>query len=201
MVRPKELIQAVLYTLQKSSALPESTNFVGYEPDIDSEPIKLPLVEVSSGSKITVDESNTEFVGFRTDVDGNDIGRIYETLYTQDLEVSVWTAHESRFSPRDISDTVKTELFAHVTSGPDVPLRHPDDDRTLDEVWGFQMLEAERTDDLGTSPTLRRWQEVIEISASEQYLTDASEPPISGIGDLRLEYDESDSSFEEVYDV
>lgn len=180
MVRPKELVEAVLFTLQQSDDLPEEANFVGYEPDIDSESIKLPLVEVSMGTQLEVNESNTDFVGFRTDDNGNDIGRIYETLYTQELTVAVWTAQGSKYSPRDMGDTVRDELYAHETAGPDQPLRHPEDGRRLDEVWRFWITEGAHTDDLGTSPTLRRWEETIQISASEQYVTDADQPPTSG---------------------
>lgn len=176
MVRPKELVEAVLYTLQQSNDFPEATNFVGYEPDINSESIKLPLIEVSLATQVEIDETNTDFIGFKTDDSGRDIGRIYETLYTQELNIAVWTAHGSRYSPRDMGDTVRDELYAHSTGGPNEPLRHPEDGRVLDEVWRFRITEGAHTDDLGTSPTLRRWQETVQISASEQYVTDEEDP-------------------------
>lgn len=180
MVRPKELVEAVLYTLQQSTDLPDAANFVGYEPDINSESIKLPLVEVSLATQIEIDESNTDFIGFKTDSNGNDIGRIYESMYMQELNVSVWTAQGSKYSPREMGNTIRDELYAHTTVGANKPLRHPDDDRELDEVWRFKIIEGSHTDDLGTSPILRRWEEIIQISASEQYVTDADEPPTSG---------------------
>ena len=181
MVRPKELVEAVLYTLQQSDRLPEAVNFVGYEPDIDSESIKLPLIEVSMATQLEVSDMNTDFVGFREDDEGREIGRIYESLYTQELNIAVWTAQGSRYSPRDLGDIVRDELYAHSTSGPDQPLVHPEDDRPVDEVWRFWITEGAHTDDLGTSPTLRRWQEIIQISASEQYVTNADAPPAGDV--------------------
>jgi|APHM01.1.fsa_nt_gi hypothetical protein len=175
MVRPQELVESVLYTLQQSERLPDSTNFVGYEPDPESQAIKLPVVEVSTGVQATVSESNTDFIGFKTDSDGNQVGRLYETLYTQTLNISVWTAHESKYSPRDISDSIRDELYNHATAGPAKPLRKPDGS-TLDEVWRVAIQDGEQTDELGRSPTLRRWQQDVIIQASEQYVTDEADP-------------------------
>jgi len=175
MVRPQELIEAVLYTLQTSADLPDSANYVGYTPDINSESIKLPLIEVSPGPQTHLSEMNTDFVGFKTDDSGREVGRIYESLYTLQLNVAVWTAHGSRFSPRDIADAVRDELYAHATAGPDLPLKNPDGS-PVDEVWRFALQEGEQTDDLTTSPTLRRWQQTVVVSASEQYVTDEEDP-------------------------
>jgi hypothetical protein len=199
MVRPKEIVESIVLVLQSSDGLPDEANYVGYEPDIDSESIKLPLVEVSMGQMLEIDETNSDFVGVRTDSNGNDIGRIYETLYTQDIEISVWTAQDSKYSPRDLSDAVRDAMYSYTIAGPNKTLPHPDLG-TLDEVWRVDIISGGHTDDLGTSPTLRRWRQVIEISASEQYLTDADEPPVEAIN-ARLEYDDANSSFEEAFTV
>lgn len=175
MVRPQEIIEAVLVTLQNHDDIPSAANFVGYTPDINSESIKLPLIEVSPGTQNQLSEMNTDFVGFKTDESGRDVGRIYESLYTLQITVAVWTAHGSKFSPREISNAVRDALYAHETSGPDRPLRNPDGS-PVDEVWRFDLLEGEQTDDLTTSPTLRRWQQNIVINASEQYVTDEENP-------------------------
>lgn len=175
MVRPQQLIESVLYTLQNEPSLPSEANFVGYTPDIDSESIKLPLVEVSPGPQSHLSEMNTDFVGYKKDDDGREIGKIYESLYTLQLTIAVWTAHGSGFSPREIMDTVRDALYAHDTAGPDQPLRNPDGS-PVDEVWRFALQQGEQTDDLGTSPTLRRWQQIVVISASERYVTDEKDP-------------------------
>lgn len=175
MVRPQEIIEAVLFTLQNEADIPDAANFVGYTPDINSESIKLPLVEVSPGPQTHISESNTDFVGYKTDDSGREIGRIYESLYTLQLTVAVWTAHGSRFSPREISNAVRDGLYAHDTAGPSRPLRNPDGS-PVDEVWRFALQDGEQTDDLTTSPTLRRWQQNVVVSASEQYVTDEEDP-------------------------
>jgi len=186
MVRPDELVEGTLYTLQQSDKLPDGTSFIDHEPDINSESIKLPLVEVSMGSMLDISDVNTDLVGYSTDDDGNQIGRIYQSLYTQELQVSVWTAHGSKYDVGELSNVVRQELYKHTTAGPDIPIRHPSDDRQLDEVWRFWLTEASRTDDLATSPSLRRWQEIIQISASEQFEAIPSEDPIEKVTERAL---------------
>lgn len=178
MVRPQEIIESVLLTLKQNADLPSAANYVGYTPDINSESIKLPLVEVSPGPQSNLSEMNTDFVGFETDDQGNQIGKIYESLYTLQLTVAVWTAHGSKFTPREMSNAVRDALYAHATAGPNEPLQNPDG-TTLDEVWRFALQEGEQADDLTTSPTLRRWEQDLIISASEQYVT-TEEDPVSG---------------------
>lgn len=173
MVRSKKLVQSVLYSLQENADLPETTQFVGYEPDINSESIKLPLVEVSLGTKLQISEMNSDFTGARLDESGNEIGKNFVSLYSQDITIAVWTAHASKYSPRELSDEVRTALYAHTTTGPRQPLLDPVDESPLDEVWRFVITEGSHTDDLATSPTLRRWEETIQVFASERYITDA----------------------------
>jgi len=180
MVRPKELIEGVLWTLQQHPDIPDSASYVGYTPDINSESIKLPVVEVSMGPQVRLREENTDFVGFKTDDNGNQIGRIFEALYTLELNVAVWTAQGSKYSPRDISDSVRDALYSHDIAGPGEPLVHPDFG-PIDEVWSFDILEGSHTDDLTTSPTLRRWQQDVSVSASEQYVVHPDEDPVTAI--------------------
>jgi hypothetical protein len=176
MVRVKELIEAVLNVLKQSGQLPSETNFIGVEPDMDTQPIKLPLVEVSSQRQEEVQETNTSFVGFRTDDDGNQIGKVFQSLYYETLEISVYTAQGSKFDPKELGQAVRDVMFGFSTKGPNKTLIHPDFG-PVNEVYMVEMLYGNHTDDLGTSPPLRRWTQELEIYASEQYLTDADSPP------------------------
>jgi hypothetical protein len=183
MVRPQEIIDAVIATFSRSSELPDDANFVGYEPDIGSEPITLPLIEVSTGPITKVSDTNTDFIEFVTDNNGNDIGRKYETGYTLQLDVAVWTAHGSMYSPREIGNTVRDLLYIHTSSGPNKPLR-AEDGSSLDEVWHFYLQEGSQTDELQRTPTLRRWRQSITVSAVEQYITEPDQPPIERVTEL-----------------
>lgn len=171
MVRPQEIVDSVLYTLQQSDDIPDDTNFLGFEPDIENQAIKLPLIEVSTGVQTDLSEINTDFVSFVEDESGNHVGRVYETLYVIEITVAVWTAAGSKYDAREIGNYVRDALYQHDTAGPGRPLQNPDGS-SVNEVWRFIVESGEQTDDFSTSPTLRRWEQRLAISASEQYTTD-----------------------------
>lgn len=184
MVRPKEIIEAILYTLKTSDRFPDSVNYVGYTPDINSESIKLPLIEVSPDLMEELSAANTDFVGYKTDDSGARVSKIYDTEYTMTVNVAVWTAQGSKYSPRELSNKVRDALYRHETRGPNEPLQNPDN-TLVDDVWHFTIEEGEHTDDLTTSPTLRRWEQQVSISANERYLT-TDEPPAASEFDLTV---------------
>jgi len=180
MVRPQEIIEATIFTLQESSNIPDAANYVDNTPDISTQSIKLPVIEVSIGPQRILADENTDFIGTKTDNNGREIGRIYESLYTLELYVVTYTAQGSKYSARDISDSIRDELYAYDTSGPNETLVHPENG-PVDEVWRFDIIEGVHTDDLNTNPTLRRWQQDVLVSASEQYVTTDVEDPAAGI--------------------
>lgn len=180
MVAPQDIIDGLAHAIRSSDSVPDNINFITFEPDIESNPVKLPLVQVSGESKVTADRTNTNFVGFQEDDSGNDIGRIYKTLYTQEFEVASWTAQGSKYDVQDVSQSVRKSILPYTTAGPAQELIDSETGEKLDDVWNVKLLETQRTDDLGTSPTLRQRTEIIEVSASEQYVIDADEPPASG---------------------
>lgn len=180
MVQPQEIVNGLVNAVKQSDELPDETNFINFEPDIESNPVKLPLVQVSSDSKVNVDDSNSNFIGFTEDSDENNTGRIFQTLYTQEFTIASWTAQGSKFEAHEVGDSVRRALLPHTTAGPEQPLINPETGDKLDDVWNVKLLETQRTDDLGTSPTLRQRTEIVEVSASEQYVVEADEPAAAG---------------------
>jgi len=163
-MRPKEVIEEIVTAIRESGALPDNTNYVGYEPNIDTEPIKLPLLEVATVSSARIDEHNTDFQGVIEDDDGNTVGQVFHALYNLTLEVNVWTAHGSQHDPDDLGDAVFSVLYQYDSSGPSVSL--------ADDVWRVRVGDGEPDNDFTTSPTLRRWSQEIDVWAYETFTTD-----------------------------
>lgn len=163
-MRPKELVETVAGAIEDSGRLPDSTNYVGYEPDMDSEAIKLPLVEVSATSEARIDDHNTDEQCHIYDDDGNAVGRVYHSLYQLTIDVSVWTAQGSRYDPRDLGDAVYRALYQYDSSGPGGDL--------ATEVWRVRVGDGGPDEDFGTSPTLRRWSQEVDIWAYEEFTSD-----------------------------
>lgn len=163
-MRPKDVVETVVGAIEDSGRLPDSTNYVGYEPDIDSEAIKLPLVEVSVASEARIDEHNTDEVGQLYDEDGNAVSRVYHSLYQLTIEVNVWTAQGSRYDSRDLGDAVYRALYQYDSAGPGRDL--------ASEVWRVRVGDGGPDEDFSTSPTLRRWSQDVDIWAYEEFTSD-----------------------------
>lgn len=179
MVRPDEIVNAVIRSFEESGRLPDRTSYMDHQPSINTEPVKLPVVEVSPQTQIRVDEMNSDLVGYKEDDSGNRVGRIYQSLYELDLNIAVWTAQDSKYDARELGRGVRDTLYEHDTKSEAADL-YFEDGEPIDELWQFRVVQGEHTDDLTTSPPLRRWQQVVTLAASEQYTVTPEEEPIKG---------------------
>lgn len=162
-MRPSELIEEIVLAIRDSGLLPDRTNYVGYEPNIDTEAIKLPLVEVVILDEVRIAEHNTDRVGTITDDDGNAVGKLFHALYQLSLEVNVWTAQDSKHDPDDLGNEIYTALYRYDSAGPGESL--------ADDVWRVRLGDGEPDDDFTTSPTLRRWSQTLDVWAYEDFAT------------------------------
>lgn len=175
MTQPQEIIDGVVTVLKNSDNIPDVVNFINKEPDVNSNPIKLPFIQVSGEVKVNVDATNSNKIDTISGSNSETLKEVYETLYTQEFNVAVWTAQGSSNDVKKLSASIRNVLFEYTTAGPDRELPDPNGDGTLDDVWNVRLLETERTDDLGTSPTARKRTEVIEVSAGETFITEDKE--------------------------
>lgn len=177
MVRPDELVNSIIRSLDRSGRLPDTTSYMDHEPDINTESIKLPVVEVSPNDQLRIDEMNTDRVGYETDDDGNRVGEIFQSLYQQEITVAIWTAQDSKYNVRKLAQQARDTLYEHDTKGPAVALRYGDNS-PIGEVWRFRILDGAHVNDLTTSPPLRRWEQTVSVWASEQYTVSSGKPVI-----------------------
>lgn len=176
-MRPRDVIERVVLAVKESGRLPDETNYVGYEPNMDTEAIKLPLLEVVTISQARIAEHNTDEVGVVEDDSGNSVGRVFDALYQLTIEVNIWTAHGSKYDPNVLGDKVYTALYEYDSHGPDRNL--------ADEIWRVRLGDGEPDEDFTTSPTLRRWSQTVDIWAHESFTTDEEyivdvSPPADG---------------------
>jgi len=180
MVRVQEIIDAFLYAFKTSEKIPDDITYVGYMPDIDTEALKLPILHIEILDRNEIGRMNTDFVAYYKDDNGNDIGKVYQSVFETTLQMSVWTAQGSRHDPRKIGDRVRDEIYTYTKKGPGKTLTTPRGE-TLDEVWHVVLETANHTDDMGTSPVLRRWQQNVRVRASEQFIENVEKPHIKEI--------------------
>lgn len=163
-MRPRELIEALVAAVQQSDEMPAGMNYVGYEPNIDTESIKLPLLEVVTVSEARIAEHNTDKQGVIENDAGDTIARVYHALYQLTVEVNVWTAHGSKYDPDELGDAVYRALYPYDSAGPSNSL--------ADDVWRVRIGDGSPDDDFGTSPTLRRWSQTVDLWAYETFTTE-----------------------------
>ncbi len=189
MSRTQDIIDSIIFSLQSSDGLPDKVTFIDFDPDTDTQPIKLPIVQVNPIDVTDESEVNTEFVRFVKDDDGDVSGKVFERLFRQEVNIATLSAQGSQFDAREMMDQVQTALFRHQTSGPFETLEKPDG-TTLDGVWRFDISSSSQQNDLSTSPVLRRVEKTVFVSGSEQFVTTADEPPVEEIGDFEAEVKE-----------
>lgn len=165
-MRPREVIETVVKVIKESGKLPSKTNYVGYQPNIDTEAIKLPLLEVATVSEARIDEHNTDEQGVIEDDEGMAVGRVFHSLYNLTIEVNVWTAQGSQYGPNLLGDKVYSALYQYDSNGPKRSL--------AEDIWRVRVGDGEPDEDFTTSPTLRRWTQEVDIWAYEEFTTDES---------------------------
>lgn len=163
-MRPREVIEVVVNAVKQSGRLPDSTNYVGYEPNIDTDAIKLPLLEVVTTSEARISDHNTDEQGEILDDEGNSVARVFHAMYQLSIEVNIWTAEGSRYDPNVLGDEVFAALYNYDSAGPSKKL--------ADEIWRVRVGDGSPDEDFSTSPTLRRWSQEVDIWAYETFTTD-----------------------------
>ena len=189
MSRTQDILDSIIFSLESSGELPDDVTFIDFDPDTDTQPIKLPIVQVNPIDAEDETETNTEFVKFAKDDDGNDVGKVFERLFRQEVNIATLAVQGSQFDAREMMDEVQTALFRHSTSGPFDTLEKPDG-TTLDDVWRFDIGSSSQQNDLTTDPVLRRVEKTVFVSSSEQFVTTADEPPVEEIDDFEVEVKE-----------
>lgn len=168
MVSTQEVIDAIIYALETSDVVTDDASYIDHDPDITTEAIKLPVIQVSPNTKNRISDENTDFVGLKEGESDNTVIEVYEALYALDVTIAAWTAEGSQYSGRGIQESITEALFEYETSGMNEPLKKSDDS-VIDDIWRFAVQTGEQNDDLNTTPTLRRWQKTVVVSMSETF--------------------------------
>jgi len=168
MVSTQEVIDAIIYALESSDVVTDDASYIDHDPDITTEAIKLPVIQVSPNIKNRISDENTDFIGLVDGESENSVKEVYEALYTLDVTIAAWTAEGSQYSGREIQESITEALFKYETSGMNEPLKKSDGS-VVDDIWRFTVQTGEQNDDLNTTPTLRRWRKTVVVSMSETF--------------------------------
>lgn len=172
MVTPKESLQAVALAIARSGKLPSEMSVLLEEADESSEnaDVDLPLLEIEIDGVDNVVVSNSDFVGYVTDDNGNHVGRVYHSEYEMTLDVQLWTTTDDGYDPDDLGERLRDALYPYSSYGPQQSFRD-EDGSAIDQITYFTLGNGDRVDDLITSPTVRRWTQEVELWGCEEFRT------------------------------
>jgi len=168
MVSTQEVIDAIIRALETSNVVTDDASYIDHDPDITTEAIKLPVIQVSPNTKNRISDENTDFVGLKEGESDSTAREVYEALYALDVTIAAWTAEGSQYSGREIQESITEVLFKYETSGMNEPLKKSDGS-VIDGIWRLAVQTGEQNDDLNTTPTLRRWRKTVIVSMSETF--------------------------------
>lgn len=187
MVKPNEALQVIAETLSRSQSLPSNVTYLTHEADLEGRDasVKLPVIELQPISSVNLDDFNTDKVEVITE-NGTEIGRVYNSDYTLDVRLTIWSADGSRYDVDEMRNAVRDALYQHDLAGPGKTfMADLDNDgmaETVDSIWRFKIGDGERDDDLTTTPSTRRWRHTLtlwtydQFNTSEDYITNVHYP-------------------------
>lgn len=172
MVAPADAIDAVAKAVADSGNLPAETSVLLQEADAESDDsdIDLPLLEMQLMEAVNVTISNTDLVGFETDSNGNEIGRVYFSEYEMLVEVNLWTIADDGYDPNNLGESLREALYQYSSYGPGKDLVDDNGD-PIETITYFRLGDGGRPDDLANTPTARKWSQEVELWACEEFRT------------------------------
>lgn len=183
MTRPQRVLESVKHALKESGNLPDSTSYATFEIDNDGGQanVRPPAIEITVPD-VTRDESfNTDFVGYVTDDQDNQIGYKFHARYEMTIDIDVWTAEGDGYDPDEIGYCIRQELYKYDDNQVGAPIPDPDGG-DLSDISLFVLGDGGTRNDLTMTPALRRWRQTATIwfeetvNTEEDYITNLDFP-------------------------
>lgn len=192
MTHSQEVLNSMSTALSESGSLPDRMTYTTFEIDQTGGQanVRPPIVEMSVIDSIRVQPHNTDFVGFKTDDDGNQTGRIFAAQFELSVQIDVWTAAGDNYDPYELGSTVRSVLYEYDTHMVGNPLPDPDDpSQNMSEIEYLRVGDGSVANDLSMSPALRRWRQTADVWFRETITTD--EPEIDEVALKEYEVNET----------
>ena len=172
MVEAQIILESVATALHDSGRLPDATTYATLEIDAEGAQanIEPPVVEITMQDLDRDTRSNTEFVGYETDANGNRIGRRYESWFQLRAQLDCLSADGSSYDARDMGQQLREALRRYDTHQLGRPLPDPENPSNgLRSVRTVEVGEETRANDLSMTPALRRTRTMLECWFKDEY--------------------------------
>lgn len=185
MVSSREAVQIIANTLRRSDKYPDDMSYILDEPDPEGRDsaVSVPVTVLQDIDTRRDDPSNSNFVEYLTNDDGEQVGKIYETKWEMSLQIAIWTASGSHTTVDTLGRHLYEILYQYDSRGPADTFVDADGE-PISSIYDFSLRERSRDDSLVETPSVRRWQQSARVRGVQTMVQTADEPPLR-------EYDET----------
>lgn len=177
MVTKPEARELIARAVLQDSRMPSGLDVILQEPDAEgsdaTKTLPLLLVELDDVSRQSV--TNSDFVGYKEDSDGNEIARIFESEWEATARIELWNAEGSEYNIDRLGEKVHEVLYSYDSRGTDEFFTDSDGNR-VKSLWNFSLGDGSRDDDLTQTPTVRRWRQLADVYGARYYVEDEAVP-------------------------
>jgi hypothetical protein len=172
MVTPKECVDAIARALGTADELPPELSVLIQEADIDQDDadVDLPLLEMQIIDADFTEVHNTDRVGFLTDDEGNKVGKVFDSEYELTVQLSLWVTHKDEYDVDKLGADLRRALYPYSSYGPDQQF-WDEMGAPIERISHFELGVGERADEFIQTPTVRKWDQLVELSAAETFRT------------------------------
>lgn len=189
MVDAQTVLESVATALHDSDRLPDETTYATLEldPGGAQADVQPPVVELTLQELARDTTSNTEFVGYETDSNGNRIGRRYQSWFRLQVQLDCLSADGSEYDAREMGQQVREALRRYDTRQLGRPLPNPDGSGgNLYAVRTVAVENSSRPNDLSMTPTLRRTRTNLSCWFKDEYSSVDYDGPADYIEDYSI---------------
>lgn len=182
-MRPGEVLTAIARALQDSATFSGGA-YINHLADFDNGDAGLqqPIVELQPVGKIRADAFDSDRVGYTTDQNGNQTGRIFQVDWEMEIQVDLYVAAgNTDLNATSLGYDLESALLPYDSK--QQAQAFPDGDGgTIADITHFRVGEGRREDDLGGEVAARRWRQDLaahfhdQTSTSETAVTTVATP-------------------------
>lgn len=182
MVQSRDALTIIADTLRRSPKMPEEMSYVLREPDPDGQDsaVSVPVTVLKDTETTRDDPSNDNLTGYLENDAGERVGKIYETKWQMSLQIDIWTAAGSDYNVDTLGQELHEVLYAYDTRGPDRTFVD-DEGEPRELIYDFTLQNGSRNDNLGQTPSVRRWRQLARVRGAEQLTTTSDNPPVRNV--------------------
>jgi len=177
MVTKPEARELIARAVLQDTRMPSELDVIIQEPDAEGKDATktLPLLLVELDDVERPDVTNSDFVGYEENNNGEQIARVFESEWEATARIELWTADGSSFNIDTLGEKLHEVLYSYDNRGTD-EFFTDENGNPVESLWNFSLGDGQREDELTQTPTVRRWRQLADVYGARYYVEEEQEP-------------------------